>query len=258
MKKNRLIEEENWDEYWEKAHLPIEIKKEKRNSSLNEILRIFDEFFPKKNNLSILEIGGAPGQYLAYLAKKFGYRAHALDYSKIGCDKTRENLDILGVNADIYKQDLFSDRISELPSFDIVYSLGFVEHFLNLEEVVERHLRILKTGGILLIGIPNFLGINYWIAKIIEPKLLSQHNLSVMDIENWKIIEERFNLETIFKGYIGGFEPKTFIIKNNKIYKKLIHYFFAGIGRVIDYFIKPLRTLNSKYWSRYIILIYKK
>jgi len=257
MKKNGLVEQAWWDRYWGEINLPAEVKRTRRNSSLNEIIGTFDRFFPKDSNLSILEIGGAPGQYLAYFANRFHYKIASLDYSGIGCEKTKENFKILNLNGVVYQRDLFSD-ISDLPLFDIVYSLGFVEHFSNLEQVVEKHLKLLKPGGTLLIGTPNFLGINHRVLKRLEPELLSQHNLFTMNTKNWEMLEKRFNLEVIFKGYVGGFEPALFASKSNKILRKLVSYLFKGVSRVIDYLIKPLRVFNCKYWSYYMILIYRK
>ena len=250
----KLTKQIHWEKCWNKINLPAEIKKTKRNSFRNEILKIFERFLPKDNNLSILEIGGAPGQYLAYFAKKFHYKIYSLDYSVIGCEKTKENFDRLNLKAVVYQKDLFSDNFSNLPLFDIVYSLGFIEHFSDLELVIEKHLQLLKPGGILLIGAPNFLGINHWLLKKLNPELLSTHNLSCMNIRKWETFEKCFNLEVIFKGYIGGFEPRLFIPKNNRV----MFYFLAGIGRIADYIIRPLGVLNSKYWNGYAIGIYKK
>jgi len=257
MKQNRLTKQQDWEDYWDKLKLPAEIKKSKNNLYLNEILKIFDKFLPKNSNLSILEIGGAPGQYLAYMQKNFHYKIHALDYSSIGCRKTKENFDLLNLKGIIYQRDLFSHDLSDLPKFDIVYSQGFIEHFLDLEKVIEKHLELLKPGGILLIGTPNFLGINHLVLKKLAPRLIAQHNLSSMDIRNWENFEKRFKLKVIFKGYIGGFEPRIYHYENRMFLNRLIYIFFRGI-RIITDNLKFLRKFNSKYWSGYVIGVYRK
>ncbi len=103
MGKFRIVEKEHWDKYWEKIDLPLEIKK---NTSLllDEILDVFDNYLPK-GNLKVLEIGGAPGQYLIYLQKNFNYDIYVLEYSEVGCKKTRENFDLLDVPGVIYQMD---------------------------------------------------------------------------------------------------------------------------------------------------------
>jgi 2-polyprenyl-3-methyl-5-hydroxy-6-metoxy-1,4-benzoquinol methylase len=257
MQDNKLVEQKFWEEHWDRVVLPAEMKKTKRNSFLNYLLKVFDRFFPKDDKFSILEIGGAPGQYLIYVAKNFPYKIHSLDYSVMGCKNTEKNFEMLGIQGTVYQRDLFSDRISDLPLFDIVYSLGFIEHFLDLEQVIERHLRLLKPGGILLIGTPNFLGINRSILKKFYPELLSLHNLPSMDIKNWEVFEKSFNLEPIFKGYIGGFEPKIFSGVKGSFFKKMMSYSSRGLSRIIDYS-GFIRKFNSKYWSGYVVGVYKK
>ena len=66
MDNDELTERKYWNNYWNSKSLPVEIRKTKNSLYLNEILNIFDDYLPKNNHLSILEIGGAPGQYLVY------------------------------------------------------------------------------------------------------------------------------------------------------------------------------------------------
>ncbi len=232
----RLTEKADWDDEWNKVTLPIEIKRIK-GSGINELLDIFDKYLPKNDDLSILEIGGAPGGFLVYMYKNFGYKIHAVDYSKIGCIKMKDNFNLLNIPVTIYQKDIFS-KDSNLPIYDIVYSLGFIEHFIDLNRVVQKHLELLKPGGILLIGTPNFLGINYFFLKRIAPKLLSKHNLPTMDISNWKEFENRFNIEPLFRGYLFamgriGPEKKT-------IFNKIL----ITIWRIIDDVFYILRLFN--------------
>jgi SAM-dependent methyltransferase len=258
MKGINLVAQSFWDEYWGGLRLPVEVRKTPKPSLQNIILETFEKFFPGDTTLSILEIGGAPGQYLAYIAKKFHYDIHALDYSVIGHRKMQENFALLNLKATIYQRDLLENDFQDLPRFDIIYSLGFVEHFLDLGLVVQKHLDLLKPGGILLIGMPNLLGINYWIINKLEPGRLTRHNLASMSIKNWQTFEERFGLEVIFKGYVGGFEPRVFHRGDSKLFlNRLIYSLFVKMRRITDN-IGFLRSINSKYWSSYAIGVYRK
>ncbi len=67
-----------------------------------------------------------------------------------------------------------------------------------------------------MLGLPNFRGVNHFFLKWLAPDLLKQHNLKTMDTRTWKNFETEFKLETIFKGYIGGFEPMTFMVQEKK------------------------------------------
>jgi SAM-dependent methyltransferase len=257
MANKRLTEKQHWNDYWRTFELPVEIKKSPDTLLLNEELKIFEKYLPKKK-LSILEIGGAPGQYLAYMHKQFGYDVHCLDYSEVGCEKTLENFSLLNIPVKVYQNDIFSVNLN-LPQFDIVYSMGLIEHFEDVNPVIKKHLDFLKPGGILILGLPNFRGVNGLFLKRLAPELLSKHNLKTMDTRTWINFEEAFNLETIFKGYIGGFEPMTFMMREKK---SLINNLFFLKARVLTKLFHKnfqyLRKWNSGIFSGYILGIYRK
>ncbi len=254
---NRFTAQSHWDDYWNNIELPLEIRKSRTNLYLNEILKVFDEYLPKHQNLSILEIGGAPGQYLVYMKRNFHYRISALDYSEVGCRKLEQNFELLKIEGVVYRRDLFS-ALSDLPKFDIVYSLGFVEHFSNLTRVIEKHLELLKPHGLLLVGAPNLLGINRLVLRRLDPERLSRHNLLSMDIRQWSSFEEALQLKTIFKGYIGGFEPSLYRCVHRTLLNRAIHLFCRAIKRCITDRFAFLRRFNSQHWSGYILGIYQK
>lgn len=257
MNDNKLTEKEYWDNYWESIDLPIEVKKGKDNFLLNEELKIFEKFLPKKK-LSILEIGGAPGGYLAYMHKQFGYEIHCLDYSEIGCEKTEENFKLLNIPGKVHNLDIFSEKV-DLPLFDIVFSMGVIEHFEDVNPIIQKHLDLLKGGGILLLGLPNFSGVNQLFLRRLAPNLLSQHNLKTMDIRNWHKFENKFGLETISRRYIGGFEPMTFMIREKKsLINNLLFLKAKALNRIFHKNFSFLRKYNSRYFSAYIIGIYRK
>jgi SAM-dependent methyltransferase len=260
MSKNdtKLTDIDFWDSYWEKYQLPLEVRKGKQSPFISELLKIFDRYLPRDENLSILEIGGSPGQYLAYIYKTQGYQLNCLDYSKIGCEKTRENLNLLGLEGNVYECDLFAESLN-LPKFDIVFSLGFIEHFSNSTQVIEKHLQLLKFGGLLILGIPNFLGINHFFLKRLAPDLLSKHNLKTMDLQNWQEFEREFSLQPIFTGYVGGFHPSTFNRIENKTPVNLI---LLGVAKFLVFIFKKhftfLRKFNSKWFSGYLMGFYRR
>jgi len=257
MTRNKLTEKQHWDDYWENIELPIEIKMSADNLLLNEELKVFEKYLPQKP-LSVLEIGGAPGQYLAYFHNQFGYKVSCLDYSEIGCQKTDKNFKMLGIPVSVYHKDLFAENLG-LPQFDLVYSMGLIEHFEDVSGVIEKHLKLLKPGGTLLLGLPNFRGINYLFLKFLAPKLLKQHNLKTMDTRTWTSFEHEFKLETIFKGYIGGFEPMTFMVKEKKtFFTNLLFLKVRVLNKIFHKNFRGLRNLNSRCFSGYILGIYQK
>jgi SAM-dependent methyltransferase len=258
MHNSELTQREFWENYWERWSLPAEIRESKQDLYQNEILRVFDSYLPRDNGLSILEIGGAPGQYLVYMHKRFGYEVCCLDYSDVGCKKTKENFDLLHISGRVYQADIFSEELT-FPQFDIVYSLGFIEHFSDLDTVIEKHLKFLKPGGILLINTPNFLGINHFFWKRLCPKLFSAHNLAAMDIRNWMSFADKFELEVLFKGYVGGFEPGVFLrCKDKSLLNNVLRKILFALHLLFSSHFKILRRINSRHTSGCAIGIYRK
>lgn len=251
----KLTKQAFWENYWDKN---LEGREKKRTSILVEdIYRVFNKYLPKNSDLSILEIGGAPGEYLIHMTRNFGYSANSMDYSEVGNKMTLENFEKVGLEVELFEQDLFAEKkTSKL--FDIVYSLGFIEHFEDTNNVVRKHLDYLKPGGILLLGVPNLTGVYGWFLKHLSPSYNETHNLKSMNLKNWDSFESEFNLKPIFKGYIGGFEP---IIIKKMDHKSLFNQILLFIVKVlvVIFSLKRsfLRSFNSRYWSGYIIGIYR-
>ena len=106
---------------------------------------------------------------------------------------------------------------------------------------------------------PNFRGVNHFFLKRLAPDLLSGHNLKTMDIKTWQEIEDHFGLTTVFKGYIGGFEPMTFLVKESKSPLNNALYFSARVlNGLFHRRFSFLRRFNSVRFSGYIMGIYRK
>lgn len=110
-----------------------------------------------------------------------------------------------------------------------------------------------------MLGLPNFRGVNHLFLKWLAPELLSKHNLNTMDIRTWKNFENEFGLEKIFKGYVGGFEPMTFMMCEKKSFINNLLFLKARVlTKLFHKNMAGLRKLNSGYFSGYILGIYRK
>ena len=113
--------------------------------------------------------GCAPAKRLICFAKEFGYDVYGIDYSERGVEIARENLKIAGVEGIILCEDIFQSSFEE-QSFDIVYSMGLIEHFESPTEIIDVHIKLLKRGGMLIITIPNFKDSLYFTLSMILGK----------------------------------------------------------------------------------------
>jgi SAM-dependent methyltransferase len=252
-----LTDRSYWDDYWNSFSLPRECTRQPRSFYLNAILDVFDRHLPRNPNLSIAEVGGAPGQYLAYMYKHFGYHVTCVDYSATGCRRTAENFRLLGIPGEVIEADIFADDPT-LPQFDVVYSLGLIEHFADRTPIVERHVRLLKPGGYLVLGVPNFRGVNGWFMRSLGPDVYAAHDIEAMDLDGWRTFEERLGLETVFKAYVGGFEPSIFKRREQKRLGNLVPYLIAyGLFRLLHRHFGFLRRFNNSNLSGYAMAVYR-
>ena len=251
-----LTDDEYWDAYWDAVELPAEIRRSRDSLYINEILDRFDRWLRNGRGLSALEIGGAPGQYLAYMHRRFGYTCACLDYSARGCEKTRENFRLLGISGAVFEADVFDDSL-DLPTYDVVFSLGLIEHFTDLEPVVARHLQFLKPGGTLVLGAPNLQGINKWFLQRLAPEILAVVEPRSMDLNRWRAFESSLGLTPLFRGYVGGLEPCVFRARRSELRSRPLSKVVEAVDLAIHTHMRMLRRMNGRVLSGYIMGIYR-
>ena len=138
----------NWDNEWEKYNQAPYFKPNQKVISVITHLLNFDLTGKK-----ILELGVGSGCDIVSLAT-MGARTYGLDFSP----KSLQSVKYWAKNKKA-KVNLIQADISQLKlpknSFDIVYSVGLMEHFVDLIPLLKKQLDIVKLGGYLLIDIPQ-------------------------------------------------------------------------------------------------------
>lgn len=244
-----------WDDYWSKYKLPCKVD---NSFSFDRCMARELKRLLTKCKGSVLEVGSAPGKWLAFLNQEIGLLPSGIEYSSVGNEKTIENFKLLGISnrGNLWEGDFLT--IHPQQQFDVVMSLGFIEHFDNVEEIMRQHLLWVKPNGLLVIGIPNFKGIYYPIQRILDKTLFYKHNLDIMSFEFFRKTAEHFSLLIESLSYIGGFEPALPIAKpgihnvQQFIVKGLL-FMFSWIRRL-----RIFDNINNKYISSYILCVYKK
>lgn len=241
---DKFTSKEYWNQYWSNLKLPLVAERASPDAITSAVLDIFDRFFSDVVGARVLEIGGAPGQFLAYGVRKFGWDAHALDYSEVGCGMTVENFKRLGLPVVVHNEDLF-DTARALPEYDIVYSLGFIEHFEDTRSVVQRHLQRVKPGGMLLLGVPHFVDVFWPVLKLVAPRTARGHNRQALNLDSWRGWEGDLGVMVLHKAYMGGLEPLlilSVIEEERRLYPNE-PVFFQGLARLM---LRCLRALQSR------------
>ena len=143
---------------------------------------------------------------MAYFARHYGSEIHAMDYSEAGCRKTEENFRILGYPVTVHRCDLFAVE-EGFPKFDLVYSLGLIEHFADASAVVKAHRDLMKVDGTLILGVPHFIRVFWPILSLLAPRITHGHNYETVALEGWPAFEKNLGLKPLRKSYTGGFSP---------------------------------------------------
>lgn len=126
---------------------------------------------------SILEVGCGSSVWLPYLARTASARVAGLDYSREGCEAARARLRAAGVTGEVFCEDLFSEAADRIGQYDLVYSLGVVEHFADLADVVGKIARFVRSGGVLFTEVPNLRSVHGLLTWLYQPELLAKHVL---------------------------------------------------------------------------------
>jgi 2-polyprenyl-3-methyl-5-hydroxy-6-metoxy-1,4-benzoquinol methylase len=122
----------------------------------------------------VCEIGCGGSTWLPFLARR-GAEAWGIDYSATGIALARENLSRAGVTAKLVEADLFDGTPLPPAHFDVIYSLGFLEHFADSARVVARMAEFLRPAGVLFTIVPNFVGIWGPVQRGVDPHVYAVH-----------------------------------------------------------------------------------
>lgn len=250
----RFTELGYWDDYWKGARLPKRVERG-HSASLDEILSALTRWVPTAPGSRALEVGGAPGAYLSFLMVDSGVQGSILDYSPIGCAASERNFELQDLEVEVHQGDLFSDDL-DIGRYDLVYSLGFIEHFGDLTDVMRRHVQLARPGGIVIVGCPNLRGINQWFLKRLAPELLATHNTDMMDPDTWVGFEQALGLEVLQRGQVGGFEPSVF----NKVeLDTRAARFWRIVARGLSLLARPgfFKRHNAWWFSHYVMAAYR-
>jgi SAM-dependent methyltransferase len=249
-----LTDAEFWDHYWNSCQLPSTIDPA---FSFDRCLAAALRPYLRGRRGDVLEIGCAPGKWLAWLAAEFGLKPSGIDYSPVGVEATRRNFAMLGIEPGFIG---FGDFLAMEPrcSFDVVMSLGFIEHFDQPEAVLARHLAWLRPEGLLMIGVPNFLGIYRILQQYLDKTILDKHNQHVMMVDFFKRFAEHHNLDLLFVDHIGSFEPALPVaqIGIHNPQEFLVKAFLRVAAKIRQ--IPVLDRINHPFFSSYLLAIFQK
>jgi SAM-dependent methyltransferase len=246
---DELTTRKYWEDYYKHNHAD----KDHIVNLCSQYDSYWDDLIPTSSqDKTLLEVGGYPGRYLAYLANKFKLEPTCLDFNS---DKTQIQRTFAIMNVSDYHL-LQKDFTKSEPekTYDFVFSIGFVEHFEDFNAILDKHAAYLKPGGKILILIPNKRYVRRVYGYLVDYKNLKAHNLKCMSLKTFRDFGKRNGLKINRLEYRGGF-PFSVHQKLN-IFQKII---FKGTRAIFKFGLNPyLRKHPSKYFSESIIGIFEK
>jgi 2-polyprenyl-3-methyl-5-hydroxy-6-metoxy-1,4-benzoquinol methylase len=236
-------------EYWDNSYKELIINDIPSNNPIIDWIQTVASYCIDGGEC--IEIGVFPGGFINEFGK-LGYKINGIDLTP----RVKELKEIFHQKKYSIGEFLQLDFFSYKPDkkYNIVYSIGFIEHFIDYKSVIIQHAKLVDMNGILLIIVPNFKGsIQYFLHRILDNKNLKRHNTKSMDVNEWEETLVNNGFEIIKKGFIGNFDFWMEIKKKNilkiairRILLKLVPF----IGKILS---KP-----SPSYSPYCGIIAKK
>ena len=170
-----------------------------------------------------IEIGCCPGRYLSVLGE-LGYELYGIDMAE-NIRTMPQWLKDRNYRVGCFWQEDFL-AFDSARKFDVVMSLGFIEHFTNWEEVLKKHCDLVAANGYLVIEAPNFIGsFQHWFHAYLDRESFERHHVPAMDIDAWTSVLEAKGFEIAYRGYFGTFdfwvEPQQRNIVQHSVLKSL-------------------------------------
>ena len=154
----------------------------------------------------VLEAGCGRSRWLPFLGLRLGCRVTGIDIEPHAADLASANLRGAGAEGDVVCGDAFAlHRREDLRgAFDVVYSMGVLEHFPDVVGRIASLALYLKPGGRILTTVPNLQGLNWLLQRLGDLRTLQAH--VVYDTPALVKVHEEAGFRTIAAGYAGFFD----------------------------------------------------
>jgi len=176
---------------------------------------------------NLLDLGCGDGNHLAYL-RQYAETIYASDYNLVRLARSRQRF------ADV---SFFLADILDYPArdgfFDLIFFNHVIEHIPNDLEALQAIWRILKTGGLLILGTPNE-GVWWWqFAYRLQPKVLkASDHVHFYTADDLVAKIERSNLKVLDVKWMGWGPPHWSLDGTIRRFK-WIDDVFEKVGQVV-------------------------
>ncbi|HYE90110.1 MAG TPA: class I SAM-dependent methyltransferase [Terriglobales bacterium] len=166
---------------------------------------LFERFVPAPGG-EALELGCGASRWLPYLALRKQCRVTGVDYEPSAVELTEANMRGAGAAGTILCRDAFDLKANDdlVGRFDLVYSLGLLEHFDDLAHCLRAVTAYACPGGLVMTMVPNLQGVNWALQRYGDIRILETH--VVYDVGRLRRRHEEAGLTTLAAGYAGFYD----------------------------------------------------
>jgi 2-polyprenyl-3-methyl-5-hydroxy-6-metoxy-1,4-benzoquinol methylase len=168
---NNLTEQAYWDKFWKN---PFGASASHLSYHYHAVSRILRRSCPPGG--AALELGCGGSVWLPTLAAA-GIDTWGIDYSENGVRMAEEVLRRWRVTATVVKGDVFDAAALPASRFDLVFSLGLLEHFDDPAPLVRRMLALCRPGGLVVTSVPNLSGLWGRLQRRLDPEIYAAHRV---------------------------------------------------------------------------------
>ncbi|MBI2568564.1 MAG: class I SAM-dependent methyltransferase [Candidatus Schekmanbacteria bacterium] len=173
---------------------------------VRKLAALLGDFGERPRRPAALEVGCGPAAWSVWLAQRTGCRVVGVDIEPFAAELGRTNLAAARVDGEILCRDAFTPEANRdlWAQFDLVFSMGVLEHF---DDPVERLCALgqyLKVGGHIVTTVPNLHGVNWWLQRLADVERLQMH--VVYNATQLRDAHERAGFFTEGAGLLGFYD----------------------------------------------------
>ncbi len=221
--------EDTWKNAWDSV---LNVEEIYRGYGGKNVLWCFKHLLSCEKKYNILDIVCGACFYFKFF-KKLGFRELCgLEYNEGNIHKSKD------LNKDITSLKVIQGDIRDLPNpfeenyFDVVVSLGLVEHFVYPVDIIRKLLKTVKKNGVLILEMPNFRNCFFYSYNLKLKNELPFHLW--WGVRDWHNVLKRINgcrLEEIQTGDLWAYQsylPRLL----NKVSSELVNFEIAIENRL--------------------------
>ena len=206
-----------------------------------------------KSGMKVLEIGAGKGAFYQIVKNK-GINFVGLEYNQKAADLNTN------INYPIQYESIFQHAKKFPNYYDLICSFQVLEHIAEVKSFIQSQISCLKTGGKLIISVPNnksFINLDF------EENILNYppHHMGRWDESSLKNLTHLYNLqldvvisEPLQKYHYGWYQriKEKKMIKNSLLRKI---YYKSGINRIYQEYI---RIIAKKITGHTVLAVFTK